>query len=159
MKTVLSQVGSCHSGRMPSTAAHLSSQLSPLRRALLRSTRAAANLPDLPDAQVEALRVLVQDGPMAPGELATRLQVARSTVSNLLRSLTTAGLVDRRAGKDFRTVQVTASAHAVSLLTRFDEVSERILDRALAELTAADRRAIEQAAPALARLTAALELP
>ncbi|MEV4051930.1 MarR family transcriptional regulator [Amycolatopsis sp. NPDC049688] len=142
---------------MPSTSAHLGSQIAPLRRALLRRTRAHANLPDLPDAQVEVLRVLVQGGPATPGALASQLQVARSTVSNLLRAMIAAGLVERGTGEDLRTARVTATPRAADLLARYDTASERVLDEALSELTAADRRAIERAAPALARLTAAID--
>lgn len=144
---------------MPSTSAHLSSQIAPLRRALLRRTRARANLPDLPDAQVEALRLLVQGGPTTPGALATQLRVARSTVSNLLRAMIAAGLVERGVGENLRTARVAAAPKAVDLLARYDAASEHVLDEALAELSAADRRAIERAAPVLARLTAAIDRP
>ncbi|MEV6825007.1 MarR family transcriptional regulator [Amycolatopsis sp. NPDC051102] len=144
---------------MPSTSEHLSRQIAPLRRALLRRTRAHANLPDLPDAQVEALRVLVQGGSTTPGALATQLQVARSTVSNLLRAMIAAGLVERGAGENLRTARIAATPRAVDLLERYDAASERVLDDALAELSTADRRAIERAAPALGRLTAAIDRP
>lgn len=39
-------------------AAELSRLLGPLRRAVLRTTRSAEDLPDLPEAQIELLRVL-----------------------------------------------------------------------------------------------------
>lgn len=143
---------------MVSIAAQLSRQIGPLRRAVLRGTRAAGGLPDLPEAQIEALRALADEEFMTPGELAGRLRLARSTVSNLIRSLLEAGLVERADGADLRTVRLSASGQARALLAGYDEVSERVLSRALAELDPADRRAITAAVPAIARLTAAVDL-
>src|ERR1044072_2972035 len=82
-------------GRMRSmdTATEFGRLLGPLRRAVLR-TRHTAGLPELPEAQSELLRVLAE-GDATPREVAPRLRVAPSTVSNLVRTMSAAGLVER----------------------------------------------------------------
>lgn len=87
------------------TAADLGRLLGPLRRALLRSTRATEDLPDLPEAQIEVLRVLAAEGPLGTSAVAERLRISPSTVSNLVRSMMAAGLVQRRRSEsDLRAV-------------------------------------------------------
>ncbi|MEW1958705.1 MarR family transcriptional regulator [Kineococcus sp. NPDC059986] len=136
-------------------ARRLGPLLGPLRRTVLRRSRDLAALPDLPEAQVELLRVLADDGPQSPSGLADRLHLARPTISNLLRTMTSAGLVDRSPGAG-RAVAVSATGHALELLRRYDAASARTLERALGHLDAGDRAALAAALPALDRLLAAL---
>src|SRR5690348_11070322 len=99
------------------TATTLSRLLGPLRRAVLRSARSAGNLPDLPDAQIELLRVLAACPGATPRAVATQLRMAPSTVSNLVKTMTASGLVERRPSPhDLRTVGLTATAAALELL-------------------------------------------
>lgn len=142
---------------MSTTAAQLSRVIGPLRRAVLRGTRTSGDLPDLPDAQIEALRVLVDAESASPGELAVRLRLARSTVSNLIRAMLAAGLVERTEGPDLRSVRLSASPRATGLLARYDEAGEQMLDEAFSELDPADLEAISAALPALGRLTATVD--
>ncbi|MBC2865503.1 MarR family transcriptional regulator [Streptomyces mexicanus] len=140
-------------------AAGLGGLLGPLRRAVLRATRNAEGLPDLPEAQIELLRALssAPEG-LSPGAVATRVRVAPSTVSNLVRTMSAARLVDRvRPAHDQRTVVLTASQEALHLLDRYDRASTAALTRVVTELSDADRRALDQALPALDRLVTALE--
>ena len=51
-------------------ASRLASVISPLRRVLLASARAAEHLPEIPDAQVEVIRALPRGVVSSPGELA-----------------------------------------------------------------------------------------
>ncbi|MEV0241662.1 MarR family transcriptional regulator [Streptomyces sp. NPDC050674] len=140
------------------TATDLGRLIGPLRRAVLVRTRRAADLPDLPEAQIELLRVLSDAGGLAPREVAARLRVAPSTVSNLIRAMTAAGLVERKpSSTDLRTVTLTASPHALDLLSRYDRVSAQALRQALTALAPDSRRAIEEALPALTELIGALE--
>ncbi len=142
------------------TATDLGRLIGPLRRAVLLRTRRAEDLPDLPEAQIELLRVLAEAGPLAPRDVASRLRVASSTVSNLVRTMTATGLVERRpSATDLRTVTLVASPHALDLLDRYDRVSTEELRRALTALTPDSRRAIEEALPALRELRGALEGP
>ncbi|MEU6683026.1 MarR family transcriptional regulator [Streptomyces sp. NPDC046832] len=140
------------------TATDLGRLIGPLRRAMLLRTRRAEDLPDLPEAQIELLRILSEAGPLAPGEVATRLRVASSTVSNLVRVMTASGLVERRpSSTDLRTVTLVASPRALDLLGRYDRVSTQELRHALAALAPDSRRAIQEALPALRELIGALE--
>ncbi|GAA2231857.1 MarR family winged helix-turn-helix transcriptional regulator [Streptomyces indiaensis] len=140
------------------TATDLGRLIGPLRRAMLLRTRRAEDLPDLPEAQIELLRILSEAGPLAPGEVATRLRVASSTVSNLVRVMTASGLVERRpSSTDLRTVMLVASPRALDLLGRYDRVSTQELRQALGALAPDRRRAIEEALPALRELIGVLE--
>ncbi|MBF6171944.1 MarR family transcriptional regulator [Nocardia blacklockiae] len=137
--------------------AQLSALLGPLRRAVLRRTRAAEGLPDLPEAQIELLRLLVATGGLAPGKAAAELNMAQSTISNLIRAMTAAELVDRLpVSRDGRGALLVASPRARQLLERYDRASAAMLRTALAELSEADRAAMQSALPALQRLLAAL---
>ncbi len=109
---------------------------------------------------MELLRVLQDGSPVPMREVTTRLRLAPSTVSNLVRNLSGSGLVKRRAsGTDLRSAELVASPKALTLLGRYDEASRTAVHDALAELNAADRKAVENALPALQRLVASLENP
>jgi DNA-binding MarR family transcriptional regulator len=137
--------------------ARLSAVISPLRRVLLASARAVEHLPDIPDAQIEVIRLLPRGVVSSPGELAERLGISRSTVSNLLSAMESGGLVARRtAVDDRRRVEVLASARALGLFERFDEASAALVGEAAASLSAAERAALAAAIPALERLRDAL---
>jgi DNA-binding MarR family transcriptional regulator len=139
------------------TAAEFGRLVGPLRRAILR-TRRTADLPDLPEAQIELLRALAEAGPLSPRRAADRLRLAPSTISNLVRTMTTAGLVERvPSTTDLRTVRLAASPAALEMLHTYDRTSTATLRRALATLTPNSREAIEHALPALAELLAVLE--
>jgi len=140
-----------------SIARRLGSELGPFRRRLLNASRRAADLPDLPDAQVEVLRRLEAIGWATPTALGRSLGLARSTVSNLVLAMERDGLVDRRLAKgDGRSTEVGLTDHARGLLGTFDRSIESVIAGALRHLTAAERRDIARALPALAALHAAV---
>jgi DNA-binding MarR family transcriptional regulator len=142
---------------MDSTATELGRQLGPLRRSLLRATRDVAQLPDIADSHIEVMRALAAEPSMSPGRLATRLNLARSTVSNLIRAMVDAGLVERSiTAGDLRGATLTASPKAVNLLAEYDAASSRVLADALDELSRHNREAIAAALPALAEITSIL---
>ncbi|MFJ9931130.1 MULTISPECIES: MarR family winged helix-turn-helix transcriptional regulator [Streptomyces] len=139
------------------TATEFGRLIGPLRRAILR-TRRVADLPDLPEAQIELLRALAEAGPLSPRQAADRLRLAPSTISNLVRTMTAAGLVEREPSvTDLRTVHLTASPTALEMLDTYDRTSTAALHSALANLNPNSREAIERALPALAELLIALE--
>ena len=143
---------------MPHTAVRLGSLISPLRRSLLRVARSAEHLPEIPDAQIELLRALPAGRESSPGELADELGLSRPTISNLLRDMERAKLVTRRgATDDRRRVVVAASDRALDLLARFDRASAEVLADVLGRLSDDDRRALDDALPALERLRDAVE--
>jgi DNA-binding MarR family transcriptional regulator len=138
------------------TAVEFGRLIGPLRRAVLR-TRHEEGLPDLPEAQIEVLRVLEHTGTPTPREVAARLGVAPSTVSNLVRAMSTAGLVQRTpSATDLRNAHLTLTPKARDMLKRYDRVSTAALRRAMKSLTPQRRKALEQALPALADLITAL---
>ncbi|CAM4411957.1 MarR family winged helix-turn-helix transcriptional regulator [Nocardia ninae] len=140
-----------------SVEAQLSALLGPLRRAVLRRTRAAEGLPDLPEAQIELLRLLVGAEGVPPSLAATELKVAQSTISNLIRTMTAAGLVERvPSPTDGRAAVLVASPTARELLARYDRASAAMLRESLAKLPAADRERLESALPALQQLLSVL---
>ncbi|MER7841117.1 MarR family transcriptional regulator [Streptomyces sp. NPDC096040] len=139
------------------TATEFGRLLGPLRRAVLRTRRAEA-LPDLPEAQIELLRALAETGTATPREVAVRLRIAPSTVSNLVRTMTAAGLVERTpSATDLRTVHLAASPKALGMLDRYDRTSTAALRRALDGLAPQNREVLERALPVLAELLGALE--
>ena len=133
-------------------ARRLSDRIGPFRRALLRTSRAVADLPDVPDAQVEVMRAL-SDSTTTPSALARRLGLARSTVSNLVSAMESAGLVERRlAPGDGRRTELRLTPLAEERLTAYDEASTTVLVEALGRLSSEDRDALAAALPALERL-------
>lgn len=137
--------------------ARLAAVISPLRRTLLAAARRAEHLPEIPDAQIEIIRALPRGTAMAPSELAERLDLSRSTVSNLLRAMDSAGLVTRNPRTDDRRqVQVSVSVKALDLFERFDHAGAALVAEAAAALPAADHQALAAALPALERLRDAI---
>ncbi|MEH3156639.1 MAG: MarR family winged helix-turn-helix transcriptional regulator [Gordonia paraffinivorans] len=138
-------------------AVRLGRMTGPLRRAVLRAVRMAADLPDLPEAQIEVLRVLAAGSPLTSGDLAARLHLARPTTSNLVTTMGRQGLVERdHVGDDLRRVVIRPTARALDLLARYDRTSHQLLAQALDTLDDDARRAVVAALPALEQLTAAL---
>ena len=139
-------------------AVRLGQMTGPLRRAVLRAVRVAADLPDLPEAQIEVLRVLAAETSLASGELAARLRLARPTTSNLLTTMRRQGLVEReRIDEDLRRVVVRPTPHALDLLARYDRASRQVLSTALDSLGADARQAVVAAVPAFEELTTVLD--
>lgn len=127
--------------------------VSPLRRALLAAAREREGLPDLPEAQVEVLRLLPRGTTAAPGDLARLLGVRRSTISNLLATMEASGLVGRqRHSHDGRRVEVAASERALSLVERFDVAAAELVTSAVRSLPPEQQRAVADALPALEAL-------
>jgi len=133
-------------------ARRLSDRIGPFRRALLRTSREVADLPDLPDAQVEVMRALT-GSTTTPSALAARLGLARSTVSNLVSAMESVGLVERRlAAGDGRRTELRLTPLAEERLAAYDEASAAVLVEALGRLAPEDRTALAAALPALEHL-------
>jgi DNA-binding MarR family transcriptional regulator len=124
-----------------------------LDRALVRATRATRRLPALPESQVAVLRRLSATGGCTPARLAEDLHLARPTISNLVRDLTAAGLVERQpAPGDGRSVLLVPTDRARDLLSAFREGRAEVMAGALAGLADEDRAELAAALPALSRL-------
>lgn len=142
---------------MTELAAELSRTIGPLRRAMLRAARLAAGLPDLPEAQIQVLRSLAGKSPQTSGDLAAGLQLARPTVSNVIRAMTADDLVTRVPGADdLRQVLIAPTPRALDLLHRYDEAAGAVLDEILGGLDDDARAVLAHALPVLDGLTAAL---
>ena len=130
-----------------------------VNRATVAATRAQQGLPALPEAQVAVLHTLRAHPSVTPAELAQRLDLARPTVSNLLRDLEAAGLVAReRSASDRRSVLLTITERARQVQDAFHRGRAEILSSAWAELDQSDRSALTAATPALRRLADLLRI-
>jgi DNA-binding MarR family transcriptional regulator len=138
-------------------ARRLSAQVGPFRRTLLNASRQEGALPSIPDAQIEVLRRLDEDGWASPTALGRALGLARSTVSNLVAAMERGGLVERRlAVGDGRSTEVGLTDLARERLRVYDAAAERVLMEALAGLPDADRAVLVAALPVLTRLQDAI---
>ncbi|TFB97700.1 MarR family transcriptional regulator [Cryobacterium sp. MDB2-10] len=133
-------------------ATELTRLLGPLRREMSRATRAAEDLPDIPEAQIELLRVLVASGPVNTRDAAIALRIARPTVSNLVKAMTAAGLVERASTGDLRSAILVATPHARDMLYRFDRTSTATVAAAIDMLSPAEQDVLASAIPVLNRL-------
>ncbi len=94
---------------------------------------------------------------MSPGALAAHLNLARSTVSNLIKAMVDAGLVERSVSSDdLRGAALAASPKALRLLSDYDAASSKVLSDAFDELTEDSRRTLDAALPAFVALAAIL---
>ncbi|WP_051809749.1 MarR family winged helix-turn-helix transcriptional regulator [Actinoplanes subtropicus] len=123
-----------------------------LRRVLIRSGR-SAGLRTLTEAHATLLRTLVSGGPATPARVASELGLARPTVSNIVRELVSAELIERQpSSADGRSVSLAPTARARQQLAEFGRGRSDALARALGGLSAPDRDCLIAAAPALERL-------
>ncbi|HEY5783415.1 MAG TPA: MarR family transcriptional regulator [Microlunatus sp.] len=136
-----------------SDAVVLADTIRMVSRATVSATRAAEGLPTLPEAQVAVLRTLRAFPALTPAELAQRLDLARPTVSNLLRDLDAAGYLVREPSEvDRRSITVTITEHAREVQDAFQRGRVEVVTAAWAALAEGDRAALIGAIPALRRL-------
>ena len=147
---------------MPATAstlaAELVAELAALRRVLRRRTRTAVGEPVLSAAEAELLRLVAARPGLRVGDAAAALRLAPNTVSTLVGRLVALELVATgRDESDRRVVCLQPTPGARQRLRRWRDERTYLVDEALAELPAADRRRLEQALPVLADLVERLE--
>jgi DNA-binding MarR family transcriptional regulator len=91
-------------------------------------------------------------------EAAAALGLAQNTVSTLVGRLVELGLLDRRKDdRDTRAAVLALTPAATQRMAAWRDRRRQVTGDALAALRAGDRRAIEDALPALRRLVDALE--
>jgi DNA-binding MarR family transcriptional regulator len=136
-------------------------QLHRLAIALLRGVKAEDVKAGIGPAQLSALSVLTFGGPLSLGMLALAEGVSPPTVSRLVDGLERRGLARRAPDPgDARSRRIHATARGRALLLAGRARRLRRLGRAAKALTAAERRALAAAVPALAALVRTLhELP
>jgi len=121
-----------------------------LRRALRASIRTEYAWEALPMTHIEVLQTLADQPGIRVGDVAPALRLAQSTVSALIRQMSTAGLVERtNAVADRRVVLVSLTDAGVSLLAEWQQAHRQRIAAALGTLRLEQRDAIGQALPAL----------
>ena len=106
---------------------------------------------EIPNASRAVLQHLSLTGPLTIGEMAKHLRRAQSVVSEIVEHLERDGLLERtRDPRDRRRVLVWLSDEGLSLLERARQVlSPELLQRAMAHMSSADRRALVRGFQAL----------
>jgi DNA-binding MarR family transcriptional regulator len=139
-------------------AEQLVANLGAVRRQLQRVVGRPWPTARLSGAQIELVRLVRREPGIPVSAAADRLGLAANTVSTLVRQLTDAGLLRRQLSPDDRRVaQLRVTAAAKRRIEGWRDARAELTAAALARLPAADRRAIEDALPALGRLAAELQ--
>ena len=137
------------------TTAELASGLRLSVMRLSRRLRAERADHSLTLTQIATLSTLDQHGPLTPRELADRERVQPPSMTRVLTTLESLGLVTRTPHPtDGRQHLVARTARGAALLTEDRRRREAWLARRLAELTPGDRETLRAAAEILQRLAA-----
>ena len=120
---------------------------------LARRLRRERTSDALTPSQMAVLATLLREGPMSPGELAEVERVQPPSMTRILHSLRTAGLVLRAAHPtDGRQVIYTATDTARSMVERDRKRRDQWLLHRLELLSPSEITTLEQAIPILNRL-------
>jgi len=123
-----------------------------------RAARAADPGGSLSVAQLELLSCLAENPGARPGQLARMLRIAPSSEATLASGLRRAGLITRTGGEhDRRTASLSLTPAGQAAVSRWQQVNERLLRAALANLPAARREVVESALPALRDLAGLID--
>lgn len=136
------------------TADDLLLQMNALRRVIRRRVRPSIEGPQLTPGNIELLRLVEVNDGIGVSAAARGLHLAGNSVSTMVNQLVTVGLLQRSTDpRDARAAQLHLTRAAHLRLETWRTVRAALLGDGLASLPPADRQAIEQALPALARLT------
>src|SRR5580693_7730071 len=123
-----------------------------------RAARAADPSSGLSVAQLEMLSCIGENPGSRPGQLATQLRLAPSSVATLSNSLRQARLVTRTGGEgDRRTASLDLTPAGEAAVLRWKSVNERLLSLALRKLPPDSRVTLVEALPALSDLAGAVD--
>jgi DNA-binding MarR family transcriptional regulator len=121
-------------------------------------TTAAASEAGLTPTRISVLLTVVREGPLRLSDLADRESLNPTMLSRAIRNLVEAGLLARSSDDgDRRAAWVKATAAGRRLAERMRRERTDALNRALNDMGAQDRRAIESALPALEQLAERLK--
>jgi len=127
-----------------------------LRIAIMRLARRLRNEradDTMTASQMATLGTLLREGPLPPGELAAAERVQPPSMTRILNSLQTAGLVTRAPHPtDGRQVIYAATDQARAMVQRDRQRRDHWLAQRLAELTPEQRTTLEAAVPILDQL-------
>ncbi|MEU5726166.1 MarR family transcriptional regulator [Micromonospora sp. NPDC047738] len=140
-------------------ASHGPEEVDALRLAVVRlerKLRKSAGTGEVTPSQFSALFALDRHGPFRLGELGRREQIGKSTVTRLVVTLESKGLVSRTVDElDARSSIVAITDAGRRLLVRLAERSNDYLRNRVAELDPAEADRLFDAVGALAKLGAA----
>jgi DNA-binding MarR family transcriptional regulator len=144
--------------RPPSHPDGLADAIARLRRALRRGARVADPSNPLAVAQLELLSALVENPGSRPGQLAQLLHMRPNTVTTIVNALAAHGMVSR-VGSDYdrRAIELTATSAGQEAVRVWQATNARVLQVALATLSAQQRRVLAAALPALDALGRAVD--
>jgi DNA-binding MarR family transcriptional regulator len=127
-----------------------------LRIAIMRLARRLRNQradDTMTASQMAALGTLLREGPLPPGELAAAEHVQPPSMTRILSSLQSAGLVTRAPHPtDGRQVIYAATDEARAMVQRDRQRRDHWLTQRMSQLTPEQRAALEAAVPILDRL-------
>ena len=139
-------------------ADELLTALSAIRRATRRSSSRPAELSSLTTAQLELARVVRRNPGISIAGAAEAMRLAPNTVSTLVGDLAAAGLLVRRTDPhDRRVARLELTEGWKRKIDAWRDRRVAAVDAALRRLPAEERRRLERALPALARLGAELD--
>lgn len=138
------------------TAARLRVAIGRLSRRL--RTTAAGSAAGLTPTRISVLLTVVRDGPIRLSALATSESLNPTMLSRVIADLVDAGLLERTNDDgDRRAAWVQATDGGVQLARRMRRERTDAVNAALEGLSAADRRQVEKALPALEALAEQLQ--
>ena len=144
--------------RAKTEAAELLAALGAVQRVARRTVRGAAAAEPLPPARSELLRLTARRPGISVAEAAQELGLAPNSVSTMVSKLAADGLLSRgRVAADGRSVRLSVTDKGTARIRQWRDIRVELAGRALERLSAADRRAIGAAVPALARLAEQME--
>lgn len=140
------------------TAQDLRMLLGPLHRAVTRAAPAPEPVASFSPAQLELLRTVAEFGPLTTTQIAARLSLARSTVSNLVKTLTQAQMLTRELSQtDFRAALIDLSPEARRNLDSAGLGRLAVLQEAIDRLPEGEREILDSALPVLNRVLESLQ--
>ncbi len=129
-----------------------------IRRVVRRRVRAEVPGSPLPGAQVEVLRVVADHPGIGVAAAARELHLANNSVSTLVNQLAEAGLLRREPDPaDRRAARLEITGAARDRMASWRRARTGLVAEALTALSEEDREAIENALPALEKLTGVLK--
>jgi DNA-binding MarR family transcriptional regulator len=139
------------------TAAHVGEELfrlfAQLRRSVRRHTARPVELAALTGAQLELVRLVRRRPGLSVADAASELQLAPNTVSTLVRQLGERGLLRRTVdASDRRIARLDLSPEMRRKVDAWRDRRLELVGAAIDALPGRDRRRLESALPALARL-------
>src|SRR6185312_13130870 len=139
-------------------AAQLLAAMGAVGRVARRAVRTSVHADPLPPARSELLRLAARRPGIGVAEAAAELHLAPNSVSTMVSKLAEDGLLNRgRGASDGRSVRLTVTETGAARVEQWRDIRTDLAGRALDRLSAADRRAIVAAIPALTRLAEQME--